>query len=112
MPDQTILETLPPEKLLVATRLRVIGAAIRMLSEAESVDHYISHEKMNRGRQGVLRLLQDQRNKLREAYDVSTKCKSKQIPTRVACREQLERLHENYEPCLVEREYVPDWEDL
>ena len=111
--DKAVLETLPPEKLLAATRLRVIRAAIRMFTEAESLDSYIIHERNNRGRDGILRLLRDRKNELSEASGgIPKEGNSKQYPTKATYSEQLEMIHEEYEPCLIGREFAPDWDDL
>ncbi len=111
--DQAVLETLSPEKLLVATRLRVIGAAIRMFTEAESLDPYVSHERNNRAREGILRTLQDRRNELSERSSrIPTDRKLKRYPTKATHVAQLEMIHKEYEPCLVAREFVPHWEFL
>jgi len=111
--DKAVLETLPPEKLLAATRLRVIRAAIRMFTEAESLDYYISHERNSGGREGILRMLRDRKNELSEASGGSPQDgKLKQYPTKAAHTEPLEMIHTEYEPRLIRRQFAPDWNEL
>jgi hypothetical protein len=111
--DQAVLETLPPEKLLLATRLRVIRGAIRMLTESRSLDPYISHERKGSRRKGILRMLQDRKDELSETAENSSGDRPlKQHPKKGSHSAQFLRIHEEYEPCLAGRELAPDWEDL
>ncbi len=111
--DQAVLETLPPEKLLAATRLRIIRAAIRMFTDPESLDSYISHERNSWGREGILRLLRDRKNELSAPSDgIPQDGKMKQYPTKAAHTEPLKIIHTEYEPRLIRREFAPDWNDL
>ena len=57
--DESLLEQLPPEKLLDTRNTRVITPAIRMMEEAATVERYLEHERENRDRAGIIRHLTD-----------------------------------------------------
>ncbi|WP_313690613.1 hypothetical protein [Halobellus marinus] len=57
--DESLLEQLPPEKLLDTRNTRVITPAIRMMEEAATVERYLEHERANRDRAGIIRYLTD-----------------------------------------------------
>ncbi|MFQ3293052.1 MAG: hypothetical protein ACI8VE_000106 [Natrialbaceae archaeon] len=55
--DESLLEQLPPEKLLDTRNTRVITPAIEMMEEVETVERYLEHERANRDRAGIIRHL-------------------------------------------------------
>ena len=57
--DESILEQLPPEKLLDTRKTRVITPAIEMMEEVATVELYLEHERKNRDRPGIIRYITD-----------------------------------------------------
>jgi hypothetical protein len=55
--DKSLLEQLPPEKLLDTRNTRVITPAIEMMEEVATVEQYLEHERANRDRAGIIRYL-------------------------------------------------------
>ncbi|WP_255153034.1 hypothetical protein [Halorarius halobius] len=58
--DKSLLEQLPPEKLLDTRNTRVITPAIEMMEEVATVELYIEHERANRDRAGIIHHLTEQ----------------------------------------------------
>jgi hypothetical protein len=58
--DESLLEQLPPEKLLDTRNTRVITPAIEMMEEVATVELYLEHERANRDRPGIIRHLTEQ----------------------------------------------------
>jgi hypothetical protein len=67
--DESILEQLPPEKLLDTRKTRVITPAIEMMEEVATVELYLEHERKNRDRPGIIRYLTDRIDAICEAND-------------------------------------------
>jgi hypothetical protein len=58
--DESLLEQLPPEKLLDTRNTRVITPAIEMMEEVATVELYLEHERANRDRPGIVRHFTEQ----------------------------------------------------
>jgi hypothetical protein len=58
--DESLLEQLPPEKLLDTRNTQVITPAIEMMVEIETVERYLEHERANRDRAGLISHLTEQ----------------------------------------------------
>jgi len=58
--DESLLEQLPPEKLLDTRNVRVITPAIEMMEEVATVEQYLEHERASRDRAGIIRHLTEQ----------------------------------------------------
>jgi len=58
--DTSLLEQLPPEKLLDTRNPRAITPAIEMMEEVATVEQYLEHERANRNRAGIIRHLIEQ----------------------------------------------------
>lgn len=70
MPDQdteSVLEQLPPAKLLAADRLQPIRAGIRCMDSMDTVQQYLAYENANRDRTQVQAALRMRARELRDA---------------------------------------------
>lgn len=65
--DDSLLEQLPPEKLLDTSNTRVITPAIAMMESVETVEQYLEHERANRNRAGIIRHLTERLDTIYEA---------------------------------------------
>ncbi|MFC7140012.1 hypothetical protein ACFQMA_09215 [Halosimplex aquaticum] len=65
--DQSVLEDLPPEKLLAATSLCVITPAIQMMDQVETLERYLEYERDHRDRPAVVRELSNRISELQTA---------------------------------------------
>lgn len=64
--DATVLEQLPPEKLLDTSNYRVITPVITMMGEVETVEQYLEYERAHRNRGGIIRWLTEYRDAIYE----------------------------------------------
>jgi len=67
--DESILEQLPPQKLLDTANGRAISAAIEMMEEVATVEQYLEHERANRARPGIIRNLTERIDTICDAND-------------------------------------------
>lgn len=67
--DDSLLEQLPPEKLLDTANGRAISAAIEMMAEVAVVEEYLEYERSNRDRDGIVRDLRDRIDDIYEDND-------------------------------------------
>jgi methylphosphotriester-DNA--protein-cysteine methyltransferase len=70
MPEEnteSVLQKLPPEKLLAADRLRPIRAGIACMDSIETIQAYLAHENANRNRTQVQHALRMRARELRDA---------------------------------------------
>jgi hypothetical protein len=64
--DDSVLETLPPEKLLNTTAPDVIKPALRMMGQVETLELYLDHERQSKNRPGIVRYISDRISELQE----------------------------------------------
>jgi hypothetical protein len=67
--DDSLLEHLPPAKLLDTANTRVITPAIPMMSEIATIEQYLEHERANRNRAGIIHLLTERIDAIYEEND-------------------------------------------
>lgn len=61
-----IIDVLPPEKLLATENVSLIRGGIACMHDIETVRQYVAYENHHRTRTGVLRLLAERADTLRE----------------------------------------------
>jgi len=64
--DDSVLEELPPEKLLNATAPGVIKPALRMMGQVETLELYLDHERKSKNRPGIVRYISNRISELQE----------------------------------------------
>lgn len=63
---ETVLATLPPEKLLDTNDVARIRAGVHCMDSVETVKQYVAYENNNDQREHILQLLQERATELRE----------------------------------------------
>ena len=64
--DESVLEELPPEKLLDSTAPSVIKPAIRMMGQVETIELYLDYEREHEDRPGIVRYISNRISELQD----------------------------------------------